>query len=119
MNIKDGPINTMNNNISDIDLNGLKNSAKKSINSELDSLKAQLNNLKSFVDEKSFKRNTKELFKEEFSIRFKTILEDFDILQSNLKTSNVLDEVQNEVFEEAFNYLAPPDEIVEENIIEI
>merc|ERR1719510_1488630 len=59
MNIKDGPINTMNKNISDIDLNGLKNSAKKSINSELDSLKAQLNNLKSFVDEKAFKRKTK------------------------------------------------------------
>ena len=100
-----------------LNLDGLKNSSRNSINSEFELLKAQLHDLKSFVDEKSFRRNTKELFKEEFSIRFQTILEDLNILQLNLKTSN--DEVQNEAFEEDFNDLAPPNEVNEENIMEI
>ena len=92
---------------------GMNYSSRNPIDSEFESLKAQLHDLKSFVDKKSFKRNTKRLFKEELSDRFKIIFEDIELLQSNLKTRRA--------FEECFNCLAPPNEEVidEEHIMEI
>ena len=117
MNITNEKINATGNKNSALNLDGLKNSSRNSINSELESLTAQLHDLKSFVEERSFKRNTKELFKEEFSNKFKMIIEDVEVLKSSLKTSN--GELQNEAFENNFNDLAPPNEVIEENIMEI
>ena len=121
MNVKDDPtINASTTKNISVDLHGLEISARKSINSELDSLKAQLNDLKSFLNETPFRRKTRGTIKEECSVRFKTILKDIEMLQSSLKTSQVVDEVKDEAFEETFNYLAPPNEAIEEqDIIEI
>ena len=117
MDITDEKVNATRNKNSAPNLDGLRNSSRNSINSELESLTAQLHDLKSFVEERSFKRNTKELFKEEFSNKFKMIIEDVELLKSNLKTSYC--KLQNEAFENNFNDLAPPNEVIEENIMEI
>ena len=41
------------------------------------------------------------------------------MLQSRMKTSQVVDEVKDVAFEETFNYLAPPNEAIEENLEDI
>ena len=77
------------------------------------------NDLKSFLDETRYRRKTRGLIKDECSVRFKTILEDIEMLQSRMKTSQAVDEVKDVAFEETFNYLAPPNEAIEENLEDI
>ena len=121
MNVKDDKsISDENKNISvDLVHDNMKNPERKSINSELESLKTQLNDLKSFLDETRYRRKTRGLIKDECSVRFKTILEDIEMLQSRMKTSQAVDEVKDVAFEETFNYLAPPNEAIEENLEDI
>ena len=121
MNVKDDKsISDENKNISvDLVHDNMKNSERKSINSELESLKTQLNDLKSFLDETRYRRKTRGLIKDECSVRFKTILRDIEMLQSRMKTSQAVDEVKDVAFEETFNYLAPPNEAIEENLEDI
>ena len=116
----DKSISDENKNISvDLVHDNMKNSERKFINSELESLKTQLNDLKSFLNETPFRKKTRGVIKDECSVRFKTILEDIEMLQSRMKTSQAVDEVKDVAFEETFNYLAPPNEAIEENLEDI